>query len=289
VHEHHLVLPGLNRRYLEDVTLSIHGHPAFINASNRSSPDNVCLYIDGVDVTQFYIAELKRVLDLQDQARLHSQYSTALDKWIELAQAMGAAYGNIAKDIADRPVLLSVTPFSNLVDQLGNRSAGNAGFLHVFNFLHNLVAVPGISLRRVIDAANNAAGHGVLDPGAVRMFTISNGPCRLFVAGTTVPTSFGGVFVQGDLEFHDPLADRVKRLEDRVDELERTLNEELAEIFDRLSSDGPIARAVAAAREAASAAGTSIGNARAEIQSHTAQIAGLQATARDLKNAVDAL
>jgi peptidoglycan hydrolase CwlO-like protein len=63
----------------------------------------------------------------------------------------------------------------------------------------------------------------------------------------------------------------------------------LAEILDAVGSDGYIARSLRRADRAIADTRTSVGALRNEVASQQAQISGLQSTARDLKDAVDAL
>ena len=288
VYEHQVALPQSDRRYLEEVDLALSGSPSVEGPNKRTPPDDVRLYLDGIEVTPFYIAELKRVLGMQDQPRLRAQYRTALDRWIELARALGAAYGSDPDNDARRAVeLLAVDPFADLVDQLGNHTAGFAGYLHVFNFLHTSIDVPSVSLLRVIARARDAGA--ALDAATVKRLTVANGPCRLFATGWTPPQRVGIVNLTAELRYHDPLEDVVKDLSSRVDQLEQDLNQDLAEILLRVSSGGPIARALAAAAASTAATTTAVGGLRAELGSQSAQLTTLEGTARDLKNAVDHL
>ena len=290
LYDHHLALPERDREYLQDVSLVLHGSPRFRSTASITAPADIRLYLDGVEVTAAYVAELRSVLDQQPADLLRAQYDRALQGWIKLAEGLGIAYGfDVARDKADRERLLRVEPFSALVDQLGHLSAGNAGFLHVFNFLHTLIDLPPISIANVARRANAAAGAPVVDLTRISRLSVSNGPCRLFVDDWQPPKSVGALVLLVEGIYHDPLADRVTELEKRVEEIERFLAEELAEIFDRLSLDGPIARAVSSGREALSKAQTALTAVQGEMRSQTAQLAGLEATSRDLKNAVDAL
>lgn len=290
LYDHHLVLPDRDREYLQDVCILLHGSPRYVNPASISAPADIRLYLDGVEVTAAYVAEMRAVLDQQPADVLRAQYDRALQGWIKLAEGLGVAYGfDIAKDKADRERLLAVEPFSALVDRLGNLSAGNAGFLHVFNFVHTLIDLPPISIANVARWANDAAGEMVVDLTTISRLSVSNGPCRLFVEDWQPPRSVGALVLQVEGRYHDPLADRLAELEKRVEEIESFLASELAEILDRLSLDGPIARSVASGRESLVKAQTALAAVQGEMRSQTAQLAGLEATCKDLKNAVDAL
>lgn len=288
VYEHHVVLPTPQREYLEDVNLMLAGHPTLQNSSNQTAPNDVHLYLDGVDVTKAYIKTLQGVLNTINETVLYDQYRAAIEGWLKLARALGAAYGyDLARDEAARNQLLTVRPFSNLVDQLGNLSAGNAGYLHVFNFLHTLIDVPGVSLKDVIDEANKTGTK--LNALKVNRLTISNGPCRLFTDSWTPPRSVGAVQLQAEMRYHDPLTDIAEGLKKRIEAVEKSLEEGLNDIFDRLSSDGPIARAVAEAQDSVTTTNSALTAVRGEIQSQNAQLEALKSLARDLRSAVDAL
>jgi hypothetical protein len=68
-----------------------------------TGPHDVHLYLDDVDATSAYLAELRSIIDLQEDAKLRRGYKRALDDWITLARAMGDGYGAILRRTPDSP------------------------------------------------------------------------------------------------------------------------------------------------------------------------------------------
>jgi hypothetical protein len=289
-YEHQFPFPMEQRLLLEDVHLQLRGRVA-VDAARPFGPDDVHLYLDGVDATSAYIAELKAVLDLQNQNELRAGYRNALEKWIRLGRQLGAAYpGNIEEDAVRMEQLLAVPKFSDLVDQLGNRrNAGFSGYLHVFNYLHTAVPVPPISLRKVIERVNSAAGAQVLGPDQPRVVTFSDGTCRLFDPTWTPRVVTGGILLMAQFQYHNALLDRVVALERRLEELEEMTEEKLEKILEIVSTGGPIQKAIAQARGQTADARSAGVRVTGEVASQNQQLAGLRAAAQDLREAIDQL
>jgi hypothetical protein len=209
VYEHHIVLPDRDREQLQEVGLRLYGLPTQAvravlqraevpGAASRSGPHDVRLYVEQAEITQAFIAELKAQLDRQDQARLFEQYRFAMDKWIDMARALGDDYGHdVQTDIDARDAFLGVRPFSALIDQLGNVQAGNAGFMHAFNFLHCLIDLPPVSMRAVALQANRQTGAELIDLHRVHRLTISAGPSRFHTDPWQPTAIFGRVKTSG--------------------------------------------------------------------------------------------
>ncbi|HYN99994.1 MAG TPA: hypothetical protein VEU28_10015, partial [Actinomycetota bacterium] len=107
LYDHHLALPERDREYLQAVCLVLHGSPRFRGTASITAPADIRLYLDGVEVTAAYVAELRSVLDQQPADLLRAQYDRALQSWIKLAEGLGIAYGfDVARDKADRERLL---------------------------------------------------------------------------------------------------------------------------------------------------------------------------------------
>ncbi len=287
--EHRVALPPHQRELLEDVLMEIRGHPT-TDSERIMGPDDIRLYFEDVDITAAYVEELKSVIDLQDQDLLRSQYANALDKWIELARALGAAYGGDAEaDAVRAEELKAVEPLSGLMDRLGNHDAGYSGYLHLFNFLHADCNVPPVSIRKVITRYNDAAGTEVLNSQDLRVLTLSSGPCRLFEDGWT-PSAVGGtIYFRADLRYHNELVDRIAALEERLDELEEFVDEQLQLIVEAVGPDGDLQRALSQARAATRTASEKAEGIERELQSQVAQLDGLKASAQDLRESIEAL
>jgi hypothetical protein len=218
--EYQIPFPTCQRELLEDVLLTLRGHVATGNQS-LLGPQDIRLYLDSVDATKDFIAELRSIIELQDQQRLRSEYRAALDSWIKLARSLGAAYGGDPEVDAQRAEeLLQTEPFSALLDQLGNRSAGFSGYLHVFNFLYTAIPLPPVSLRKVVDRINRGAGKEVISPQQPQVVTFATGTCRLFDPHWQPSHVGGNIFVLAEFRYHNTLLDRVVALEKRIEDLE---------------------------------------------------------------------
>lgn len=287
--EHRVTLPQHQRELMEDVLFELRGHPT-TDSERLKGPDNIRLYFEEVDVTEAYLDELRALLDLQDQNDLATSYARVLDNWISMARKMGAAYGGDPETDAERAEeLKAVRPISSLMDKLGSVSAGYAGYLHLFNFLYSSVDVPPVSARKVITRYNKAAGSEVLNSASLRVLTISSGSCRLFDEDWE-PSHVGGtVMFRADMRYHNELLDRIVDIEQRLEELEEFVEDQLQSILESLGPDGDLQRAISQARAATRTAVEKTGSIGRELQSQSAQLDGVKAAAQDLQESVEAL
>jgi hypothetical protein len=287
--EHRVTLPRHQRELLEDVLFELRGHPT-TDSERLKGPNDIRLYFEDVDVTEAYLEELRSLLDLQNQDDLAAAYAKALDNWISMARKLGAAYGGDPEADAERAEeLKAIRPISSLMDKLGSVNAGYSGYLHLFNFLYSDVDVPPVSARKVITRYNTAAGSEVVNSANLRVLTISSGSCRLF-DDAWEPSHVGGtVMFRADMRYHNELADRIADIEQRLEELEEFIDEQLQAILEALGPDGDLQRAISQARAATRTAAEKADSIGRELQSQSAQLDGVKAAAQDLQEAVEAL
>lgn len=290
VNEHHFTLSAEQRPLLEDVRLLFYGYITHAHANTRTAPNDIHFYIDGEDITRSYIAVLKSLLDDEDQGRLRDGYEEGMNAWIDMLEKYGGGYSqDLARDRASRDTLLAVSPFSTLVDQLGNSSAGRFGALHVTNFLWSQIDIPMISLAAVIDHFNEQQDAQLMELTTANRMTVSNGPCRLFVKNWNFPRVFGSVRLQAEMQYHNSLAGEIDQLNDRLEELNSFVEEALTAILDAVDSEGKISRQVRTAQTKTEKALEALEETAAELDSHKRQIASLRATADELKTAIESL
>lgn len=285
VYEHHYILPDEQRELLQDVSLAVSAKGSSQPNGLTTGPDDVRLYIDGTDVTPSYITVLTEELNKPEFAdTAAAQYEAATGAWIELAEALGAAYsGDPEADKARRGELIAVRPIGNLMDRLGNiAQSGWGGYLHLFNYLYGEVDAPWVSLREVGQRAG-------VDLSVAKRLTISAGPCRLFTDDWTPPAAKGAVRMQAELRYSNPLLPRVEILEQRLDELEKDIVEILEEILDQVGEQGTIQTNIRHTQTSVDKAQADLDRARSEIASHDTQITTLESTARDIRDAVNRL
>ena len=284
-----MTLSRHQRELLEDVLFELRGHPT-TDSERLKGPDDVRLYFEDVDVTEVYLEELRSLLDLQNQDDLASEYARSLDNWVSMARKLGAAYGGDPEADAERAEeLKAVRPVSGLLDRLGNTNAGYAGYLHLFNFLYSDIDVPPVSARKVITRHNTTAGNDEISSADLRVLTISSGPCRLF-DNEWKPSHVGGtVMFRADMRYHNELVDRIVDIEQRLEELEEFVDEQLQNIHKALGPDGDLERAISQARAATRTASDKADSIGRELRSQSAQLDGVKAAAQDLQEAVEAL
>jgi hypothetical protein len=290
INEHHLILSSDQRPLLEDVRLTLFGYLTHAQANTRIAPNDVHLYIDGQDITPSYIAVLKAILEEEDQDYLRKHYEQAMNAWIEMLEHLGGGYGeDTERDRISRDNLLAVRPFSALIDQLGNVQTGRFGALHVTNFLWSQIDLPMVSLAAAIDHHNNRESVEAINMTAASRLTVSNGPCRLFVEDWAFPKVFGSVRLQAEMQYHNSLADEIDQLAAVLDELDTTVNASLTAILDAVDRGGEIASSIRRAQRTTEKGLNTLSDISEELKSHKRQIDGLQATAADLKTAIDSL
>jgi hypothetical protein len=294
-YEHMLFLPAADRETIVDVKLSLHGHPTLLSHGGLlgTGCEQVHVYLNEIDFTDLIIEDLRRKLDAYDQDLLLRLYQRALDSWLRLEEALGAAYGqpDIESERRAAASLLAVRPISANLDHLGYHTAGWSGNLHIFNFLYNLIPLPSISLNELIALHNSQPGAVQIERGTVNSATFSCGPCRLFSNAwrPDSPLPRGSLSVLIESHHHDPLEDRVTELERKVVLLQKLVQDEFEWLRDVLGTAGDIQKRLSQIKKLTDDVSREARDCKMELGSHSQQVATLQASVRELKDLVDNL
>jgi hypothetical protein len=294
-HEGVIAFPLEDRTNLEFVWCQLNGsaNPPGAGLARGVFPNDIRVYIDNIEITPSVIVELQKKIASRNVADVQTQYKAALDARLRLETAFGAAYpGDTARDTALAAQLSANPTPSSLLNRLGDEQVGSGGSLHIFNFLYEQIIIDPISMWDVV-ATHNASGGTPIDVkklDAPRL-TLSSGPCRLFDPGFD-PFKFvgqGSVRLRLMLSYHDPLEDRVKDLEQKLDRLQRQILTRLDVIANACQDGGTFQLAIASLKGAVAGLHQDVGKMKADIASATAQISALQVQAKALQDAVDQL
>lgn len=294
VHEQTIAFPLDDRIHLEFVFFQLYGLPADRDGMPRGLfPNHIHAYIDGVDVTSSVIVELKKKIAERKPSDVLAQYKIGLDAWLLLARSYGAAYpGDIARDAALATQLVTNPIPESLLDSLGNAQIGSGGCLHIFNFLYQSIDINPVSMWDVL-STHNGSGLPKVDVkgSASPKLVLSSGPCRYFDAAFD-PKKFlgqGAVNLRLSLSYHDPLEDKIKEMERKLDRLQKQILARLDTIADACRDGGPFQLAIATLKGSVASLQQDVSSMRADISSNTAQATALQAQAKSLQDAVNQL
>jgi hypothetical protein len=192
--------PLAEMELFKDIELTLYGETSF---ASWVSVHDLHIYLNGIDLTNFIIAQLKTRLN--NSAGAAQAYARALDTWLELEEGLRAQFP------AGCPVPFCPPPGStSLVAQLkqqspadtlvllGNRRDprfGTNGNLHIFNFIYRYIPLPPLSLEQLIEMYAEANNQTLeLKDMLPAVVTFSYGPSYLFdpawrnsLAGQPIP------------------------------------------------------------------------------------------------------
>lgn len=291
-YEHIVFLPEADREQFVDVKISLHGQPHLTDTGGSlgTGCEDVHFYVDSIDFTPLLVEDLGRKLDSLDQDLLLRQYKLALDGWLELEKRMGAyPEPDLAKEQRAADRLLSIRPLSKNLEQLGHHTAGWSGNLHIFNFLYTFIPLPPVSLNALIERYN-ATAPAPLRPQTLRTATFSSGPCRLYNHNWDPKDPARGslaYLIEG--HYHDPLEDRVKALEEKLEKLQRKLTNQLDAITAMVGTAGPIQKKLSEVKTIALSANSELADCKLQLTNHEKQVEVLGKEVRSLKDAVEHL
>src|SRR2546426_5851681 len=200
-YEYVLPLPDCDAASLLDVAITIQlGHASTITSGGRMAsvcPNDLHLYFAGerpnkrfhVDITDLLLEQLRNELNSRDQSQVISEYEEAIGFWFEVAKELmkyGGEYNaeSLKKEQDTAQMLLSKTPVSSNLSQLGDTSVGVSGRLHLSNFLYGFVSLGAASLAKLIAEYNLKTTDPIQLPSIRHpKLVVSHGPCR-FYSGT---------------------------------------------------------------------------------------------------------
>ncbi|ELE7134151.1 hypothetical protein RB977_003633 [Vibrio harveyi] len=284
-YEHHLVIPSYDLDQLQDVRLQFWGEPSQIHTTYGIYPNDIRLYIGGIDVTPLVIEEVVNKLIHHSSSR--QEYVDGMAKKLNLAQQMGDAYGNtdINEESAIVDQLSNVEDISTLISQFGEYpNYGWGGAFHPFNYLFKTILIQPISLAAIIakhNSQNPEKELSPLDTGSIQFTTGTLGTLPNPVNG-----SAGRVVVLAELRYHNTLRDRLVELEKEIASLREQILLELESISDAVGSNGDLAAAVADLEGEVQAVRDDLGDSATELASQSQQLSAIKSSVAELKAAV---
>ena len=294
-YEYTFSAPRTDRLLIQDLLLSIHGAPSFTHPGGALgvSCNNVHFYIDGIDFTEPLLENLRINITKEDPKQIKDQYAFALNKWIELEDKMGAAYGNSdlqkEKDIVDK--LLSTVPLSSTISQLGEVALdkyGWGGNLHIFNFLYKEIDIAPVSLQTIIQNYNANHPADKIEPGKIKRLTLSHGPCRLYSTvwnPSNIPA--GSLHCLFEIRVHDTLEDRVKELEEQFESMKNDITTALDDIREIIIND--TLQAIRDIKFEETNIATKIAQASTELTNHQLQLNAVKDSTQEILKAIQTI
>lgn len=288
--EIHFAFPLASKPNLLDVTLSLVTRPGI--TFSEAGCHNVRLYANDLDITDYYTAALRAIVDSWDQAHAKQAYNAALQRWLSFAKALGAGYGtpDLGKEAQVAAQLVATTPLSSLLTKLGDASQGWSGHLHILNFIHQFDLPYAVSLSDVVHRYSAATGKrvGMLD---ITQLTLASGrsPTLDSAFDMAVDHGRGAVSIHFELRYHDTLEDEVLELKQQFAELRDRIDARLDAIVFALSSGGPIQRRLTNVEQQIAAAKTLTDQAQRDVAGHEAHLKSFENTITEVKNLVKGL
>jgi hypothetical protein len=279
-------IPNADHGLVNDVVISLHGTTnPYITVAGMPfrcpQAVRVSLFATleakpvSLDMTDSLLSEIRLALDSQDQKVLANGYQQAALVWLAYAEAnLNMAYGadTISRDRQLTAMLASTQPLSSLMTQLGDRSAGFGGGMHLFNFLYSAVPLPGISLKKILDRSN------------IPLLQLTNLAIEFAQPVPTAGVSdlSGAVAYQAEVIVHNPIPDQLA-------DLGKTLLTAMQEFDKKLQSGGALMQALLNAQDQILALKTVMESLEARFASAQSEIQQLRASTANLNTKIDGL
>lgn len=202
--ERHISLPAENLKYLRDVQLAIHGLLTIEPSQARipRAPDDIRIVINNHDFTQS-ILEYITSLFLDNEIANRNKYFDRMNLMLSLAERTGLSHDlDLFRHEIERIMNM---PTSSFFSKLGDTQLSRFDILHVFNHLYTGIDIPMMSLKRVLET-DNAHDIGIRD---LRSIIVSSGGYAS--TGSGVHRQYGGVCVEMDLIYDNPLEPLLRR------------------------------------------------------------------------------
>jgi hypothetical protein len=258
------------------------------------SAEKVHLYLDAngaaLDLTESFCRQLRGLLDKIPAEDLKRAYETAAGRWLDLAEKVGIDYTpeQIAADRARLQSLIQTTPLSALLQQLGDRTHGLRGNLHIINYLYRDIAPAPVSLRTCI---RDAGGDFDALLGQNPRLIISVGKLRwldqTWSPQTTPP--MGGMRIQIAWLSKNLLADDVDKLKQDLETLANQVKTRLLNIHKLVAADGPIQTGLLAAKDSINKLTTELDATRATVLAQSPEFDALKQQLAQIQNKVNQL
>ena len=284
---HRILMPNADHGAMEDLVLSVHGalNP-YIAAGGALFhwPDSVVIEIIGQmgetaysnNVTQSLVAEIQRLLDLQDRSVVMKGYAAGMAAWLQYAETYLATAGLqytpaiVEHDRKMASTLVEARSPSQLITQLGDRSVGFGGSLHIFNYLYDYIPLPEISLKDIL--GNNKV--------ALSRFSAVGIECEQPVSDGNISRVAGALVVTLEATIHNPLRDQLA-------DLQSTITTSLSEIDQRLGINGDIMQSLANAYDQLVALRAAIGTCEDHLTSSLAEVKQVKTSVAGLIQKID--
>jgi hypothetical protein len=279
-------VPNVDSGELKDLALSLNGglNPYFtLSGGLFLWPDSVQLSIVGQlgstaysqDITSPLLKEMRRLIDLQDRHAVMEAYAAGMADWLRHVETyftngtMGYTRAVLDRDRALAKSLVEVNAASELLDQMGNRSCGFGGSLHIFNYLYTYVPLSPVSIGKFLDDKTNLSQFSAIGIG-----------CKQTVGETGISHLSGAVSVGIEATIHNPLREQLA-------DLQTTISSRLVEIDKKLQGNGLIMQSLADAHDQLTVLKDTIGTFETHLTSSLAELNQLKMSIAGLDHKID--
>lgn len=279
-----VLVPNADGGALEELTLSLHGslNPYFsLSGEIFRWPANVQIAIIGQrgsepyfeDITALLIKELQRLLDMQDRDVTMKAYATGMKRWMDYAGTYFTDRYTPAILERDRKLAAKMVETklpSDLITQLGDRSFGLEGSLHIFNYLYEYIPLPGVSLKKLLETQKFSFAT----------FSELGIECEEPIPAGGIRQISGGVAITLEAAVHNPLRDQLA-------DLQETITTSLTDIDHKLQVGGDIMQALANAHDQLLALRGTIARFEDHLTSSLAELNQVKASIGNLGQKID--
>jgi hypothetical protein len=185
-----------------------------------------------IDITSDLIVALRKSIDSMDQNSGRKAYKAAMDAWIDFAEARLSVVYTKEQIASDRKMAASLAhqpSLSSLVDQLGDRSIGTGGCLHIFGYIYESIPLMPISLKEVLNRRKISLSEASYL--AIKMQQPVSGVASVSDISGSINYTIGSVI-------HQPLRDQ-------LEDLGKVIVPSLQDVEEKLLAGGAIMQSLA--------------------------------------------
>jgi len=198
-----------------------------VDAQALTGVEDVRLYINGVNHSAAFVAEIQGFLSDLPSDYLRAQYRSAAESWITYLETFGTMPNAVERTRNDLDQALDTADLVTLFQGLGSRQAGWSGGIHPFNFIYRQIIIPPVSLVSVINRHKRTTGGSEIselkDVWPVTL-VFSQGPAPSFEPfDPAVQISLGRLEYLLEFQYVNPVAELLRNMTKELEKMGRRI------------------------------------------------------------------
>ncbi|MEW8047656.1 MAG: hypothetical protein AB2805_14285 [Candidatus Thiodiazotropha sp.] len=220
----------ISQTSIEDLNITLFLSPSvneFAPRSGPQCPEDVRIYVNKFDITESFIDELVRNVQLADPAKIQEQYWRGVKAYLNVMNATGEYEEELVGEEEKAEQIARSGQWKDLFSSLGNRSIGWLGTLHPLCYAYSYIQLNPVSIRQAWEHYVNSSNTNLSKKLAdlpIKKITFSHGRASFDTNSTSshsVPS--GNITYLIETTSRNPLEKPLTRILSRMRSIEMGL------------------------------------------------------------------